>query len=209
MSHNETHEEKDNVVQMPIRNMKKQLYREHLSQKRLAYLGSFVAFLALFGFVNHMVMNTNESGVTGRGIASAGSHMQRSYDKEFEAQMLGILKEAQNINMGRKPNSLDQFKYGELQGHYRLKLKKGKIRSIELSEAISRIDAKYKKSPLDFLLTHSKHLPVEYTRVDKLNSEVVDGALKESYTLKKGSKEVGVVHFEHNQDGGLVSFVVE
>lgn len=199
----------DNVVQMPVQNMKRVLHKEFLSQKRNALLGSFIVFLAIFGFVNHVVWQDPSNVVTGRGVASTGAQFQRTYDKEFEQEMLQHLQEASDVSMGRGPNSLDQFKYGELKGEYKFKLKNGKVLSLELSEAISRANAKYKKSSLDFLLTHSRHLPVEYSQVDKIESEIEDGVTKEAFALKKDGKEVGKAIFTHNQDGGLVSFSVE
>lgn len=208
MSHNDT--ENDNVVQMPVQNMKKVLYKEHMLQKRNAFIGSFIVFLAMFGFANHLVWNGGEAGVNGRGIASAdGSIIQRTYNKEFEAEMLALLKESKDISMARKPNAMEQFQFGELKGVYNLKFKRGKIQAVELNESLGYSKAEYEKSPLDFLLTHSDKLPVKYDRVDKISDEIVDGLKKVSFHLTAQGKEVAKAHFQHNKDGKLISFQID
>lgn len=206
MSQNETQNEEDNVLQMPVKNMKRVLYKEHLLQKRNALLGTFVAFMAVFGFVNHMVWTGGGDTVTGRGVASTGVQFQRTYNKEFEAEMLSLLKNAKDVSMARKPNAMEQFQFGELKGTYNLKFKRGKIQAMKLNESLSPSKAEYSKSALDFLLSHRDKLSVEYDRVDKKTDEIVNGLKVESYALKENGREVAKAHFEHNKEGKLVSF---
>ncbi|MEC9283136.1 MAG: hypothetical protein VX642_10515 [Bdellovibrionota bacterium] len=208
MSQNET-ENNDNVIKMPVQNMKKALYKEHIAAKRNAVFGSAIVFLGLFGFINHIVWNSSDEAVSGRGIASTGSGISRTYDAEFEKEMIQLLQDSKEVRFARNPDSLEQFQYGELAGKYRVKMRQGKLKSIELSNAISKVNAEYKKSPLDFLFSQSGRLAVNYNRVDKLDSSKEDGASFETYSLKLGGEEVGKAFFEHNEAGAMVSFRVE
>ena len=202
----------DNIIPMPVKNMKKHLYREYLAEKRNALFASALGFLAVFGFVNHILWQSGEESSLsgGRGIASAGSRMQRTYDKDFEQQMLSLLKESTEVRFARQPDSLEQFQYGELAGQYQVKMKEGKLFAIELSQAISKVNAEYKRSSLDFLFAHSERLAVKYSRVDKISEHTADGVVSAVYSLKHQGQEVAKAHFEHNADGGaMLSFRLE
>lgn len=172
----------NNVVNLPRENARRVQFMKLRENNRVVTAASIFSVMAIVTLLNHTLLEVKkvaQTDVSGRGIASVGSAASVSYDKAWQdklAQDLTKTIQSERVIMARNPSQLDQFRFGELEGKYAVKISpEGVVQ--ELALASPDREPNMLKDPQAFLEKNSQVLgfaSVEVKAVDASHYEFTD-----------------------------------
>jgi hypothetical protein len=211
----------DNVIDMTERiqepdfklRLKNLKVRFDLEQAKIAISTSLLSIVVLVTMANNNLLSTNlESGMStqaSRGIASVPTGTTDAEDNFIHE--LGHHELTSAAGLGHKSSALDELTMGTLEGKYSVKIRDGKVSTLEFSATDTAPDAKPTliSDLTSFLDANRALLPVEYSRSLKVGREARGESFTETYQLvDRVSKPVGRVQFVVDAQGRLLAMHV-
>lgn len=133
---------------------------------------------------------------------------------DWEDQMVSRLSKlsvSENLQVGRRPSSLERLTLEFLEGKYAVRLENGKIRELSFSDSSQSGDRpKYVLDRTAFLDQNRDLLPVHFAESKRAGIKTNELEVIESYDLvDKSSATVAKVEFHMDKSGRLISMKID
>ncbi len=209
--------DKNNVIDMTERiqepdareRLKSLKVRFDLEHAKIALSTSLLSVVVLVTLANRNLMNNPvpEEVKQTRGIASVSTGTSESEDSLVRTLAKHDLD---SQAMGRKPSSIEELAFGQLEGKYAVRLANGKLAELEFSDVTSQGDRpKHIDDRGNFLDSHRDLMPVSFDKSIKIDSVAQGDATLETYQLIDGvSRPVANVEFKLDAAGRMLSMRV-
>jgi hypothetical protein len=209
--------EKNNVIDISDRivvpdyreRLKSLKVRFDLEQAKLAVSTSLLSIVLLVTLANNNIMTriTVEEKTTEFASRSIASVPEATVSPELVTSLAQRdLSDAAAV--GRKPSSLEQLRFGTLEGKYAVRLQQdGKLSEIEFSDSVASGDRpKHIESFSHFLEANRELLPVDFEKSVKVSSErAADGATEVYQLVNRVSMPLAKVQVKTDAAGRLLA----
>gem|GEM_PF-2929678 len=208
---------KNNVIDMTERiqepdareRLKSLKVRFDLEHAKIALSTSLLSVVILVTLANRNIM-TSAAPVEvkqTRGIASVSTGTS-----EVEDSLVRTLAkhDLDSQAMGRKPSSIEELAFGQLEGKYAVRMANGKLAELEFSDVTSQGDRpKHIDDRGSFIDSHRDLLPVSFDKSIKIDSVAQGETTVETYQLiNEVSRPVANVEFKLDAAGRMLSMRV-
>lgn len=204
---------KDNVIDFEQRRAKKIDSEKLKSLKgkaeienvKLVVSTSLLSVLILATLANSNMLSGSHSETTqSRGVASVQTGTSAWEDRLAEKLASTSLK--QEAEIGRTPSSTEQFTFGALEGKYAVRFENGKVRELEFANPQSEQHPIIVVDRAAFLKSYGSVLPVQFEKVEKVDSTQESAQTLEHYNLLDANGHfVGAVEFTLDSTNRLLS----
>lgn len=190
----------DNVIQFPKEQAVRVRLQERNTQRRSVLALSILSVLMLSVISNQWLTKSSEQAHS-RGIASVGEVTISNV--KWEHELANTLSSAKGVsgNMAERPSLRDELVFGELEGRYGVRIKDGRVESLEYTarEGESALGLKDRSA---FLMKYRSVLAVNFDQAGLASS--APGT--ETWNLMNSDKTiVGTAKFSLDQSGNVTS----
>jgi hypothetical protein len=194
--------------------------RFQADQGRAALAMGLVSLLFLVTLANNSLLSAPDVQVGSSSLSSRDPASDRSFasvptgTSDWEDQMVSRLSKlsiARDVQMGRRPSTLDRLTLEFLEGKYSVRLENGKIRELSFADSSQSGDRpKYVMDRTAFLDQNRDLLPVPFQGAVKAGMVQDSEQTIESYDLvDKSSTTVAKVEFRMDKSGRLLSMKID
>lgn len=192
----------DNVIPFPKEQAVRVRVRErHTHQK--AVLALSILSVLMLSVLSNQWLTRPTSSTNSRSIASVGS-VSSVADVKWEHELARELSRSKGVgaHLAEKPSLRDELVFGELEGRYGVRMKDGRVESIEYSTARDGETPLVLKDRAAFLMKYRSLLSVDYDQAGLVGS--ADG--QETWNLLgDGRTIVGQAKFQLDAEGRVLS----